>query len=169
MPNSLDTVRNILTNPARSYMFEMVIPNLLGGGDSGALTAQCQAAEIPEYSISAIHIPYKQSAGFDVPGIPKYDPWNTTFIETEDLTVYKALYGWQNLINDRANNTGLGDGQIRKDIYLNLLKTSDNSIYTKFRMIGGYPEAVGKVALQYGQDQLIQVSVTWKFVRWEIV
>lgn len=169
MANTLDTVRNVLTNPARSYMWEMHIPNLLGGGDSSALTLQCQSTEIPDYSINPIHIDYKQSAGFDVPGKPKFSPWNTTFIDTEDQVIYKAIYGWQQLINNRDTNTGLGDGQIRKDLYLSLLRTSDNEAYTRFRMVGGYPQSVDKVALAYGTDNLITLSVTWNYIRWTIV
>ena len=66
----LDSLKSNLTNPARTYLWEVVIPVPIGNGDTDTYTVRAQTTEIPARSNGEITIPFKQTAGIKVAGKP---------------------------------------------------------------------------------------------------
>ena len=163
---SVDSLKDNLTNPARTYLFEVFIPNP-GGGNTETLALRCQAASIPERSFgTAIHVDYKQTAGIQFPG-KDTNPhtWDLTFMEGEDREVMKAFDTWCNKIVN--NRTGIGALGYKTNVYLHLLNT-DGSVAMKIKLVGAFPLTKGTVALDWTTEEKILIPVTLSYDRWEI-
>lgn len=171
MPSmGVDSLKANLTNPARAYLWEVVVPVPIGGGDSTTYTVRAQSTEIPGRSNLQIKVPYKQTAGIAVAGKLVYDQlWTVNFIEGEDKKVFDAIQGWQQIIVDNLQGTGAGEPTYKTDVYLTTI-TVAGSIFMKIKLVGAWIQAVGKVALDYaGGDATIRYAVTFSFDSWEEV
>jgi hypothetical protein len=162
-----DALKNNL-NPSRGYLWEMVMPNPRGDGDSQTLTLRCMSASIPSRGFGKIHIPFKQTAGVEYAGKPEYDhTWNLRFVEGEDRAVFDAFYSWcQLIINDYAG-TGVADPDYKSDMYLTLLTRADGTIYNKIKLIGCWPSKMNETEVGNDQEKEIQLQVVMNFDRWE--
>jgi len=171
MPNmGLDSLKTNLTNPARAYLWEVLVPVPVGGGESETYTIRAQSAEIPGRSNLQIKVPYKQTAGVAVAGKLVYDQqWMVTFIEGEDKKVFTALQGWQQLIVGNITGQGSGEPAYKTDVYLTTIKV-DGTVFMKIKLRGAWVQSVGKVALNYAAgDATVQYPVTFSFDTWEEV
>ena len=165
----VDSFKNNLTNPARVYLWEIILPSLIGGGDHLALTLRAQSTVIPGRSVGEILIPYKQTAGVKYPGKLTYThTWDVTFVEGEDSRIFRAIHDWNQKIVDDFDGVGDGDSEIKADILLNLLTTKGQP-YNLFKMVGAYPQAVGDIPLDYGAEAQINFPVTFSFDAWETI
>jgi len=169
MSISVENLKANLTNPARVYMWDVVIPSPVGGGDSNTLMLRCQSTNMPGRSVGNIAVPYKQSAGIQFMGKLTYShTWECTFIEGEDANVFSAFYDWaQSQINDR-DNIGIGDNLIKTDIILRLV-TTKGSEYLSIKLIGCYVDSMADVPLAYDTEDPVRLTVTFRYDRWEKV
>jgi hypothetical protein len=161
-----DSLKSNLTNPARTYLWEVVIPVPIGGGDSTTLTLRARSASIPARENDPIEIPYKQTAGFVVAGKLKYThSWAVDFMEGEDKKVFDALRQWQqNIVNDEFG-VGVGDPLYKADVYLTALTTA-GEIWLKIRLKSAWIQSVGAVNLTQEANTLIIYPVTFAFDSW---
>jgi len=162
-----DRLKANITNTQRTYLWEVVIPNPLGGGDSEALLLRAQSATIPGRSFGDIHVPYKNTAGFNIPGKVKYThSWQVVFVEGEDAKIREAIVGWMQQITHDQQMVGLGDPFIKKTVYMRLLGT-DGSVTKKIELIGAYPSDIADVSVDYESENVVKYQVTWKYDRWQ--
>lgn len=163
---SADSLKNNLTNPARTYLWEVLIPNP-GEGDTETYLLRAQSSEIPERGFGEILIPFKQSAGIKFPGKIQYpQKWDVTFVESEDRQIMQDVYDWMNnIIHDRFQ---VGNPVIKTDIYFNLINT-DGSIAKKIRLVGTYPERMSNVAMDADSEDACKFTTTFSYDRWELV
>lgn len=165
----VDKLRNNLTNVARQYLFEVLIPAPIGGGDSETLMVRCQAASIPGRSVGEITVPFKQTPGVKFPGKMTVDHrWECTFVEGEDRAIHEAMYGWAQAVVDDYGGISQGDGNIKRDLYLNLLSTA-GEVYQRIKLVGAYVQEIGSVDLSYEQEGYITYRVVFSYDRWEVV
>jgi len=163
----VDSLKNNLSNPARTYLWEVMFSNPIGGGDADALMLRCQTTNIPGRSLGEILVPFKQSAGIKFPG--KYTvthTWACSFIEGVDAKVFNAVYAWKQAIVHDKLNVGGPDVIIKANIYLRLLDTK-GSVYQKIKMVGCYPQELEEVPLAYEDEKVIMYPVTFSFDHWE--
>lgn len=164
----INALKNNLGAPARDYLWEIIVPTPLGGGEVETFQLRAQSAEIPSREQGAIPIAFKQTAGIMVPGKLSYThTWACTFIEGEDKKVWEAMYGWQQLIVHNVSGTSVGDAGLKTDMYLTTLKT-DGTIAMKIKLRGCYVKTVGAVKLSYGSEGIINYDVTFSFDSVEI-
>jgi len=154
-----------LTNPAKTYLWEVVFPNPVSG-NSETLSLRCQSSSIPERSFGTIKIEYKQTAGVKYPGKVRFpQSWSLSFVEGEDRAILNAMNAWcDTIINAK---TGVGELVVKTDIYLRLLNTDGETAAT-YRMKGAYPETIGEVSLAYENESDIRYPVTFSYDRWEL-
>jgi len=166
---STDNLRNNLTNLQRTYLWDVLIPNPLGGGDPDTISIRARAMPLPGWSFGQILVPYKQSPGVVYPGKLAFShDWVCTFIEGEDHAVFDIIYDWRQLIVHDKTNIGTTDVAIKSDIYLKLLKT-DGDESMKIRMVGCFPRIGDDVPMSYDDESTVLYSVTWSYDRWEKV
>lgn len=165
----IDNLAANLGNVARSYIWEVSIPNPVGGGDSETLTLRCQSASIPGRSVTVIEVPYKQSSELQFYGKLKYSHvFKCEFIEGEDRAIFDAIYAWCQQQIDDVTNLGQGDDVAKTDIYLTLLTTSDVK-YNQIRLKGCFVESMDEVSLNYHSNEPIKFGVSFRYDSWEYV
>lgn len=165
---NVDNLKADLTNPARVYLWEVIIPNVIGGGaDTDVLLLRAQSASIPGRSVGAIDVPFKQTGGIRYAGKLAYThTWELQFIEGEDRKIFDAFYNWkQQVVHDR-DGVSVGDENYITDVYLSLIQTRDSE-WNRIKLINCYPQEVGQVGLAYNDEGAVIFPVTMAFTRWE--
>ena len=158
----IDSIKANLTSPARTYNWEVLIPPIVGI-DTVSMLVRCDSTQIPSRTFDDIHIDYKQTAGFNVPGKPTYTHnWDCTFKEGEDAIIWDSIYAWQQAITHNRLGIGVGDPFIKADLLLSLLTTT-GATYKQLYLIGAYPSAIGQVDLSMKGSGNIVYPVTFKF------
>lgn len=164
-----DFLKNNLTNPMRTFLWDVIIPTVIGGGDVESLQARARSASIPARSVGSILLPYKQTAGIKYPGKLTYDhTWAVTFVEGEDNKVHDAIYAWQQQVVHNQTGVSVGDDKLKTNLYFNLVSTKGENI-RQIKLIGCYPEAVAAVEMSQDGDGLVNFNVTFSFDSWEVV
>jgi hypothetical protein len=160
----VDSLKNNLTNPARTYLWDVLIPVPVGNGDSTTYQIRAQSSEIPTRSNKPIDIPYKQTAGIMVAGKLNYGDhsWTCTFIEGEDKKVWDAIFSWQQLIVDNVAGIGVGDPLYKTDAYITLLKVTGDT-FMKLKMKGAWISNIDKTPLSYATEETIKYAVTFTY------
>ncbi|MHA1592007.1 MAG: hypothetical protein ACTSUP_06015 [Candidatus Heimdallarchaeaceae archaeon] len=160
---SINSLKNNLTNPARSYLWEVLFANPLGG-DTETLLLRCRSTNIPGVSLGSILLPYKQTGGVKYPGKKTFShTWSATFVEGEDRAMWDAFYEWtQSIVNAE---TGLGSFNIKTDIYLHLINT-DGTVSKKIKLVGCYIESQEDIAITNDTDAEINIAVTFSYDYW---
>ncbi len=161
---SVDSLRNNITDPARGYLWELIIPNPLAG-DTETFLIRARTASMPQRTFGNIHIPFKQTAGVEFPGKITYPHvWAITFIEGSDRQVLHDLYSWMNQIID--DKTGIGVLVTKVDMYCHLIDTT-GATNGKYKMVGCWPEAINEVGLDWDSEAEINIPTSWRYDRWE--
>ena len=165
--SSVNSLKANLTNPARSYLWSVVFPNPIGGGNGDTLMLRCQSTSMPGRSVGNITVPFQAGADLQYPGKLKYEhTWSCTFLEGEDSAVLTAFYAWaQTIVNDDTN-VGGNQADILSDIYLQMVSTN-NVNYAQYRLVNCYVESIGQVELDYTTEAIIKVPITFRYNSWE--
>lgn len=164
---SVDSLKANLTNPQRTYLFDVLIPVPVGGGDSTTLQIRAESSEVPSVGNTPIEIAYKATAGIQVAGKKVYShTWTCTFREGEDHKIYDALYAWtQNITND-VLGIGVGEPFYKTDAYISLLKV-DGSTSMRLKLKGCWIAEIGTLALTYTDSKIATYSVKFQFDSFE--
>jgi hypothetical protein len=160
---TVDSLKNNLTNPQRVYLWELIIPQVPGGGDSGTLTIRAQSTSIPAESIEEIKIPFKQTAGVKYAGKAAFpQTWSVTFIEGEDRAISMALKAWKRKVVDARTGLGAGDESYKGNMFLNLLSTK-GLITRTIKMEGCYVQDIAEVALDMAATDAVRQAATFSY------
>lgn len=160
---SVDTLKNNLTNPQRTYLFEILIPSPIGGGDGNVIAIRAESTEIPGKSFGRIAIPYKQTAGIEVAGKLTYDhTWSVVLREGEDHASYDVLNDWANYIVNPLTGIGVGDPLYKTDLYV-IEQTTVGGTSLKFKIKGAWIQNIAKVALSYADEGIVKLDCTFVF------
>jgi len=163
---SVEALRNNLQTPARAYVWRMLIPNPIGGGDIEALRIRCESSVMPGDSHGIIHLDYMGTGGIDVPGRQRYSHTLVlVFREGEDSRVFDSIRAWRDKITDPKEGIGSPDPSVKTDIYLEAL-TLENNVWKTIKLIGVWPASVADVALTWNSDEVIKFSVTFQYDYW---
>jgi hypothetical protein len=164
---SLDTLKNNLTNLARTFLWEVIIPSPAGNGDTTLWQIRAQSSSIPGRSVGIIHVPYMGTGGINFPGKLTYSHvFPCTFIESEDRVIHTAIYTWLQGQNNDYDGTGTGDDQVKRDVYLNLLDVGGNITET-IRLVGCFIASLGDVVVNYESEGGIIYPVEFRYDRWQ--
>lgn len=160
---SADSLKNNINNPARGYLWEVLMPNPVSG-DPLTLLLRCRSTSIPGVSVGSIHLPYKQTGGVKYPGKKTFShTWSCTFVEGEDRKTWEAFYEMTQAIVNAE--TGIGAFGIKRDIYLHL-QNQDETISLRIKMVGAYIESQDDVALAHSDEGELNIPVTFSYDYW---
>jgi len=164
---SSENLKKDISNPAKVYLWDVVLSSIVGGGNRDHLEIRAQSTAIPGRSVGEILVPFKGTAGIKFPGkLTMTHTWPAVFIEGNDQEVFDAIYGWMQSIQNARTGIGGPDSIIKADIYLRLLDQQDN-VTKKFKLVGCYPQAVDDVPLAYDDEGNILYNVTFSYDFWE--
>lgn len=163
----IESLKANLTNPARTFLWEVRIPAAIGGGDLTTLMLRCQTSSIPERAFEEILVPFKQTAGIKYHGRATYPhTWELNFVESEDKKTFQSFYNWcQKQIHD-VDGVGDADIAIKTDMYLALLNTKGEDTL-QIKLVGCYIQTMGAVALDYAGNEVVRFAITISYDRWE--
>ena len=164
---NLDALKQNLTNPQRTFMWEFEIPAPKGTGSADVWVIRAQSIEEPGRSFAAIDIPYKGTGGLRVPGKEVYDhEFTVRVIEGEDAATFQAIQSWMKLIRDNVDGTGLTDPELKTDAVVRLL-TTGGDVAKQIKIVGMYPQAKPDVTLNYDENAIEAYEITFAYDRWE--
>ena len=161
---SINALKANLSNPQRSYLWEILIPAPIGDGEVQTYTLRAQSTVIPGRKQGQIKIPFKQTPGVAIPGKLEFDQsWACTFIEGEDQAVWTAINSWMQKIVNVTTGRGEGDNNVKTDVFLTLLDVPGD-ITLKLKLKGCYVMELGTVELTYAEGEgLVKFPVTFSF------
>jgi len=167
MSMSSDNLKHDISNPARTYWWDIIIPKVIGGGNRDHMEVRAQSAAIPGRSFGEILVPYKGTGGVKFPGKLVFThSWPVVFIEGTDQEIFDSIYGWKQTIQNARTGIGSLDSLIKADLYLRLL-ASDETVAKKIKLVGCYPQAVDDVPVSYDDEAAIFYNVNWSYDYWE--
>jgi len=167
----VDNLKSNLSNVARVYLWEVLFPNVIGGGaDTETLLLRAQSTNLPQKGLGSITVPYKQTAGVVYPGKVDFadHSWEVTFVEGEDKAVFEAFYKWCEKIVSARDGIGGSVPDIKVDVQLNLLNTKGET-FLGIKLIGCWVKTIGRTDLGYERDEPLKFTVTFAFDWWEEV
>lgn len=160
---SANSLKNNINNPARSYLWEVLMPNPVSG-DPTTLLLRCRSSNIPGVSVGSIHLPFKQTGGVKYPGKKTFShTWACTFVESEDRKTWEAFYQMAQAIIDAE--TGIGAFGIKRDVYLHLID-QDDTVSLRIKMVGVYVESQDDVALAHSDEGELNIAITFSYDYW---
>jgi hypothetical protein len=155
-----------LSSPARSYLWNIIISNPIGGGDADTLMLRCQSTQIPERSFNPIEVPWQQDSKLQYPGKLNYTyDWACEFVEGEDGAILNSFYDWANTIIDDTTAVGGDQSNIISDIYLQLIGT-DGTQWGQYWLQQCWIKSMGQIALSYDGESIIKVPITFRYNKW---
>jgi len=164
---SSENLKNDISNPAKTYLWDVAFANLIGGGNRDHLEVRAQSTAIPGRSFGEILVPFMGTPGIKFPGkLTMTHSWPAVFIEGNDREVWKALYAWSQAIQNVRTGLGGPDSLIKADVYLRL-KDQQGNVTNKLRLAGCYPQAVDEVPLAFEDESSIFYNATFSYDYWE--
>ena len=167
---SINSLKANLSNPGLAFLFDLHIPNPPGNGDPETIMLRCQSSEMPGKKFGTITVPYKQGTAIQFPGKLDYDhTFTCTFIEGEDGEMFMTFNEWMNATIDDETNAGGDVADYKTDIYLSLVRRSDNSTYRQFKLEGSWVQNIAKTSVGYEKNDKVMITVTFQFDKWSLV
>lgn len=157
----LNEIRS-LPDPLFGCWFDLVIPNIPGGGDTRSLTIKVLTTSIPGMSVEDVTV---SSHGVDVKyaGREMYThTLSTTYLETRDMTTRDAIKGWLEMARSARNNTGSYKADYATTANL-ILYDDTGAVVRTIVMDGFFPQTMDDAALDGSSSNPVNVSVTYAY------
>jgi len=151
-----------LPDPLMGYNFDLVIPNVPGGGDARSLTIKCMSTSIPGMSTEDVTVSLK---GIDTKyaGRPMYThTLSCTYLETRDLSTRDAIRNWIKLQRDFRANTGSYKSDYATTASLMLYDDTGAAI-RQISLEGFFPQNMDDAALDGGSSTPVNIAVTFAY------
>jgi len=155
--------------PARQYLWEIIIPGSLPGGSGGGgndnqlFTYRAMSTTIPDDAIEPYEHQFKSEKISFAGRNASAKTFDVTFIDATDAFVIKNLKAWSQYckVNNKVDYT--------IDVSMRLLgRTEDEPILLTVTLIQCWPESVQAVNLDYASNDPVNVPVTFRFDDTEI-
>lgn len=165
MRTSLQDVAG-LPDPLLSYNFDLMFPRIPGSnGDTRPLTIKCMTTALPgmqlEQVTSALHGVEVSHAGRQIWS----KTFQATFYEARDGGSRQKVRQWIEYARNNRLNSGNYKGQgngYAVDAIMFLYDDIPN-IINETKIVGCFPTDMGEVAMDGGQGQAVQLTVTFSY------
>jgi hypothetical protein len=151
----------ILGNPAKPFMWEVLIPAL------PINSIQAQSTQFPNSGSTDIDLFHMgQIAKF--PGTVEYDHvWPCTIVESESGVVFNSIFEWKQLVFDQSTGIQADVAAFKRNIVLSCL-TSANTVWAKCILKGAYPKSIDAVELDKSANtEAYKWVVQFNYDYWE--
>lgn len=161
MAVTLNDVKS-MGDPLRPYNFDLIIPNIPGGGDGNAMRIHLVNTSIPGFSSEVFSTKHH---GFEIKHVgrgtfPRTLP--VTYVEDSNLTILNSLRRWHRF--QWEPNTGIQVPQAlyKTDGFLKLLD-SDKSTKATYKLVGMFIQSVPDTAMGQSDSGPVNISVTFSY------
>jgi hypothetical protein len=184
-----DFKKELTYGGARPSLFQVELnfpealgPSLSNGIDAGGikelaakkLTFLCNAARIPESTISQIEVPYF-GRKVKVAGARTFSEWEITIVNDEDFLIRKAFEQWMAAINGHASNirnSGVNASPSSYQADATVKHFSKGPVQGAIRIykfVNCFPTNISAIDLAWSStDQIEEFKVTLQYDWWEI-
>lgn len=133
------------------------------GGSLGQTSLLVTGAALPASNINPAIIQYR-GREVKLAGERIYDPWTITVVNDTNFSLHRPMMEWMNSINGMDNNEGVTDPSAYfANLEVEHLDRNDDVLAT-FTLFDAFPMNVSEVALNYGQNDVIEeFSVTFQY------
>ena len=168
---SIQTFKSALSGGGvRPNQFRVILtfPNWV---QLGALAAQkaiflVTAASLPPSNLSNTPVMYR---GRQIPyaGERSFSPWTVNVLNDTDFAIRNALEVWSQGINSNTDNRGrIKPSDYQVNAIVQQLDRND-SLLKQYEFIDVYPESVGEVALDFGNNDVLETfTTTFQYTYW---
>jgi hypothetical protein len=160
----LNDIRS-LPDPFFGYNFDLIIPNVPGGGDARSLTIKCMSTSLPGKSTEDTTVSLH---GVDVKyaGREMYThTLSVVYLETRDLGTHRAISAWLDLQRNARNNTGSYKTEYATEANLQLYDDTGAVIQT-IKLDGFFPQNMDDSALDGSNSTPVNIAVTFVYDTW---
>lgn len=164
----------------RTFMWQMMIPGISQIApaamlDTEDLLVRCRSINIPQRSNEPITSNFMGTRQF-FPG--RADPGGgqvtIDFEDTEDMTISRVLYEWQQVIFNINPDSAISAGKSQrllkrrmvKDIYLFMFSYAGVPLPKVIRFKNAWVQNVADVGLSYEGGEAVKYSVTFQYDYW---
>ena len=155
-----------LGDPLLQYQFDLVIPNIPGGGDSETLKYRTMSASIPGRDI--------EQADLDLHGVKVVHAGRVLYTHTlpvtikefRDLAGYQALYGWSAMTRNKDSNGALAEEYKVPYYDLELYDAAGQTAIQTFRCYEGWIKDFPDVAMDGSGSAPVDVSFNLMYDYW---
>lgn len=159
-----------LTAPARTYLWELAIPEVpdAAGETPRAMTLRARRASIPGTGVET-SLSHFKAHRIKHPGRRNFPHTvEMAFEEGLDAVILEALNNWNQAWLNDEDGSGQGESAVKVDAFLNMLDHSE-TIITQYKLFGVFPETVPDVSLNYESSDNVIVAVTFSYDRWQLI
>lgn len=162
MPHTSYSDVRSLPDPLLSYNFDLIIPNLPGGGDTKRLTIKCQSTSIPGTSVDDVTVSLH---GIDLKFAGR-QMWShtlqATYLETRDMGTRFAIKSWIEFCRNARLNSGNYKANYATIADLVLYDDTGKTVRT-VRMEGFFPQTMDDGAVDGTSSTAVTIGVTWAY------
>ena len=165
MALNLDDVRG-LADSLKNYNFDLVIPNVPGGGDGEALRLHVVTTSIPGLSSEMIEramhgFIIKEAGRGRFPGVLP-----TEYVESSELVIFKAMKAWHDLQWDKKTGAQATATIYKTNAFLHILG-NDRSVKATIKLSGVCIEEISDTPMSGESSELVRASVTFSYDYWD--
>lgn len=159
---SLNSVRS-LADPARSFNFEVQVPNLPGGGNGEELGMRVTSTSIPGFQSEPTEVALGGGHVVSYAGRGTYSrEWTFSAIEGENMVVYDAIERWHGLQWDRSTGSQRPSQEYKTDVYIVQLNGQKAPV-KKWRLEGCFVSTLGDGAVDHNSSEALRLDVTLRY------
>ncbi len=150
----------IVGNPAKSFLWEVLIPAL------PVSSIKVTSAQLPGVSATDIDL-YHLGQLAKFPGTVEYEhTWTCAVIESESGDVHAAMYEWKQLVHDQATGIQADVAAFKRDITIRML-TSVGSPWLKMVLKGAYIKEISTLELDKADNtSAVKFSLIFNYDYW---
>lgn len=151
-----------LPDPLIQHQFDLMIPNVPGGGDGEGLQLRCQSTQLPGVSVETVTVALRGKE-LVYAGRQLFEKTlSVTFQETVDILVRNTMLNWLYFIVDERENTGNTKADYSTSATIQLYDES-NSVIRTIKMFGVFPTEFAAVDLAGDSVGAVLPSATFSY------
>lgn len=154
-----------LVDPVSQYQFELIIPNVPGGGDGRSIAVTCQTTSLPGKSLddvtSTLH-------GIDLKfaGRPMYShTLQAQFLVVRDMKTNQAIRDWMNYARSIKNTAGTYKTQYSTQATM-LVYDAAQAVVRTITLYGFFPQTMDDQAVDGSSSAPVTLSTTFAYDYW---
>lgn len=165
VPFNLYNFRQVIGDPARSYLYLVHIPEV---GTDQVMTAMAKSTSLPAYTLGDATIAF-QGMNINLASPPTIPEVTFTFLCDEAHELRRIFLKWQSLAYDVGTGS-LGHSNTYKSDRMGVSQLARNGqVVCRYGFVGAYPKTVAEIAVGHENQALESFDVQFKIDYYIIV